>query len=285
MVDAPVAVAPAPAAVSAVAPAPSPSASDAGASPSPPAQTAPPAVAPSSAGGDSAAKPTEPAAPAHEFAPSLLDEGAAKAAEPAKPGDEVAPEAAKAGEKEAAKPVEPVVVEPPAPIVYDFKWPETILPEAVDKPKIEKYSELLNKGRVAPELGQELLDMHLGEIRAIDARVRENQWEVFNQRQEKYKAAVRADPELGGSRLKTAMRTAASFIEQFGGSPAQQKAIMDEMRASGAGNHPEVFRLFYRAGELLAREGSAKPTPPARQAPLTREQQQRSRYNGSSATR
>lgn len=229
----------------------------------------------------------EPAAPApqHDFKPSLLEvEGAPSPAAPVAPQPEAAkPEPVVADVKpaEPAKPAEVPIPEPVVPIVYEFRYPENVDQLAIDKPVVEKYTGILSKARVPVEVAQELMDLHLDQVKQIAPRLAENQWEVFNRQQESWQNQVKGDPELGGSRIRTVMRIAASFIEQFGGSPAQQKAIMDVMRTTGAGNHPEVLRLFYRAGEFLAREGQARNIPPARQLPLTREQKQAARYKTS----
>ena len=226
----------------------------------------------------------EPApAATHDFKPTLLEtestpEPAATEAKVETPADPAKPEeAAKAEEK----PAEPVAPEPAPlePLTYDFRFPEKIDRSLVDNTALEKYTSVLNKARVPAEIGQEALDLHFEQVRSVEKRLADTQWEVFNRQQEAWQEKVKADPELGGSRLKTVMRTAASFIEKFGGSAAQQKTIMDVMRTTGAGNNPEVVRMMYRAGLLLAAEPSARNMPPARQVPLTREQKQAARYS------
>ena len=218
----------------------------------------------------------------HDFKPSLLETESAPEptatetkveapADPAKPA-----EAAKTEEKTA----EPAAPEPAPlePLTYDFRFPEKIDKTLVDNAALEKYTSVLNKARVPAEIGQEALDLHFEQVRSVEKRLADTQWEVFNRQQETWQEKVKADPELGGSRLKTVMRTAASFIEKFGGSASQQKTIMDVMRTTGAGNNPEVLRMMYRAGLLLSAEPSARNMPPARQVPLTREQKQAARY-------
>jgi hypothetical protein len=229
--------------------------------------------------------PAEPVAePARDFAPSILEVEGAKTPEPSGDAPKDAPkiEEPKPGDAKPAGAVtpEPPKVEAPAAIAYEFTFPEKVAPEAIDKAVLSKYTDALNKSpvRLPAPVAQELLDLHLSQVQDIGKRLADNQWDVFNRQQESWQTQVKADPELGGSRIKTVMRTAASFIEKFGGSPVQQKAIMDVMRTTGAGNHPEVLRLFYRAGEMMAREPQARNMPPARQVPLTREQKQAARY-------
>lgn len=278
--------------------APAPTVSPAGTPPAAPGESAgatvSAAVAPAAI--PAAAVPAEPPAfvpakaaePAHDFKPSILELEGSKPADAAvetpKSAEALAADAPKPDGKatvDSPKPAElPASDKPadPAPIAYEFRFPENADPKSVDKPALDKYTSILNKAHVPADAAQEALDLHLEQIQATAKRLATHQWDVFNRQQESWQDKVRADPELGGSRIRTVMRTAASFIEKFGGSPAQQKAIMDVMRTTGAGNHPEVLRLFYRAGDLLAREPEARNMPPARQVPITREQKQMARY-------
>ncbi len=265
---------------------PAPAAPVAPAPPAPPAPPEPPAAPiPEPPKAPEPITAPEPAKPAQEFKPSFLEEGKtdpAKAPEPPKVDAPVG-EAKPAEEKKPAESGGPKVDAPPAeaappPIVYDFKWPDTIDPQTIDKAVLGQYTEILNKARVAPEIAQELADRYATDIGQVGTRLAEHQWEVFNRQQEADLARIKADPELGGSRAAQTQKNAAAFIETFGGTPEQQKAVWDKLRTSGAGNDPEIVRLFSRAGIHLAKEPEAKPTPPARQAPLTREQKQRTRY-------
>ena len=221
-----------------------------------------------------------------EFKPSLLEtptdatpetpapEAAkpdAKPAEAAKPEDKPA-EAPKPEEKAA----EPALAEP---IAYEFKFPENIDKAAIDKPVLEKYTSILNKARVPPEVAQEALDLHLEQVQSIGKRLADVQWDVFNRQQEAWQSDVKSDPELGGARMKTTIRNAARFVEGMLPDPVQRQGFMDAMKTTGAGNYKEIVRALARAGDRFFKEGEARNMPPARQAPLTREQKQAARYS------
>ena len=219
----------------------------------------------------------------HDFKPSLLE--ATDPADPAAPATEVKPPETKPGETppevkaEDAKPPEtPAEPEVLAPIAYEFRFPENVDANAIDKPVLEKYTEILNKARVPAEVAQEALDLHLTQIQETAKRLSEVQWDVFNRQQETWQTQVKSDPELGGAKFKTMQRNAARFIEGMGLSPTQIKSVMDAMRTTGAGNHPDIYRLFARAGERFFKEGEARNMPPARQVAPTREQKQKARY-------
>ena len=236
------------------------------------------------------------AKPGHEFPPSVLDEAAKPTAE-AKPGDaapakdaappadakpsdkkEPAADAAKPGEKQAeAKPAEP-----PAPIEYAFTYPEGIKPDDVNPERMGAFTGILNGMRAPAEVGQKLLDLHLGEVTRVaqeaDQRALERQWDVFTAQNKDWRDKVMADPELGGSRHATAIKTVMGLIdafslrEQTGKNPrsadtiaAERKELLDVARATGAVNNPTFLRLLHWAGDRIAREGSPRPAPPPRQ--------------------
>ena len=210
-----------------------------------------------------ATDPADPAAPATEVKP------------PETKPSETPPEVKAEDAKPPETPAEPEVL---APIAYEFRFPENVDANAIDKPVLEKYTEILNKARVPAGVAQEALDLHLTQIQETAKRLSEVQWDVFNRQQETWQTQVKSDPELGGAKFKTMQRNAARFIEGMGLSPTQIKSVMDAMRTTGAGNHPDIYRLFARAGERFFKEGEARNMPPARQVAPTREQKQKARY-------
>ena len=247
------------------------------------------------------AKPADAAAaaeakPGHEFPPSVLDE-AAKPTADAKPGDaapakDAAPPAdAKPSDKkepaaDAAKPGDKVAdakpAEPPAPIEYAFTYPDGVKPDDVNPERMGAFTGILNEVRASPEVGQKLLDLHLGEVTRVaqeaDQRALERQWDVFTAQNKDWRDKVMADPELGGSRHATAIKTVMGLIdafslrEQTGKNPrsadtiaAERKELLDVARATGAVNNPTFLRLLHWAGDRIAREGSPRPAPPPRQ--------------------
>jgi hypothetical protein len=290
---APAAAAPAPAADApiAVAEAPVPDAGAAAAE-----ETAAPAAKPADAVAAAEIK------PAKEFAPSLLDEAAKPTAE-AKPGDaapekdaakpaaakpsdkkEPAPAEAKpGGEKPAdAKSAKDLPAEAPAPIEYAFTYPEGVKPEDVNPERLGAFTGILNDVRAPPEAGQKLLNLHIEEMtrvaQEVEQRVGERQWDVFATQQKDWRDKVMADPELGGARHATAIRTVMGLVDAFSLREqddgkvrsadviaAERKEILDVARMTGIANNPTFLRLLHWAGDRLTREGSARPAPPPRQ--------------------
>lgn len=180
---------------------------------------------------------------------------------------------------EPVKPVEaapaPAVAEP---IVYDFKLPENVKPESLNQERMSSLTEWLNGVKAPPEAAQKLLDLHIAEVNDIGNRLMQAQWDVFRKQQEEGIKEIREDPVIGGSRLETAKRTCASFIEQYGGSADEIRGIWRDLAETGAGNKPRIVRLMHRAGEALAREARPNPAPPPRNPQMTMDQKRANRY-------
>ena len=277
--EAPAAIPAAPAAEAApAASAVAPEAAAAAAAPGTP-ETAAPAA-------DKPAEPAAPAAPARpekEFAPSLLDEAAKPTAEP-KPGEKPT-EPAKPADKAADKPgdgkppatPEPAAKpEPPAPIEYAFTYPEGVKPADLDAERMGAFTGILNESRVPPAAAQKMLDLHLDEVRRVEQAITDRQWDVFANTQKEWRDQTMADPEIGGSRHETALRTVMSLIDAYGqrfqgtkeprnaeAIAAERKEMLDVFRATGAANNRLILGLLHFAGDKF-REGSPRPAPPPR---------------------
>lgn len=296
---------PAPGAAPAAAPeaaAPAPAAPVAEAAPAPAAAQSTPGPVESTPSPAPAAAP-----PPKDFAPSLLDEAAKPTAEPPKPDakeatpadgqppaskEPAAPEA-----KPGDKPAEAKPPEPPAPIEYAFTRADEkgervpIGPEQIDQERLGAFTSVLQEARVAPEAAQKMMDLHLDELtRAVSARD-QRQWDVFANTQKDWKDAVMADPELGGSRHATAIKTVMGLIDAFSLRPgpdgkarssddvaAERRELMDVARVTGVANNPTWLRLLHWAGDRFVREPGPRPAPPPRTAVPTGQQRGYARY-------
>lgn len=61
---------------------------------------------------------------------------------------------------------------------------------------------------------------------------------------------VRADKEIGGGKLPENLAVAKRALQAFGSAE-----LTELLNRSGLGNHPEVIRMFYRAGRALSEDG------------------------------
>ena len=67
--------------------------------------------------------------------------------------------------------------------------------------------------------------------------------------QAEWVSAARADKEFGGDKLQENLATANKALEAF--ATPELRAWLVE---TGAGNHPEVIRAFYRIGQAISED-------------------------------
>lgn len=77
---------------------------------------------------------------------------------------------------------------------------------------------------------------------------------------------AKADSEIGGRRWDATVRDSRRFVNNMG-----TPALREYLEASGGGNHPELIRIFAKAGALIREDdpatggagGTGKPVDPA----------------------
>lgn len=172
-------------------------------------------------------------------------------AEGEKPPEPAVPEPG----KEAAPPEPAAIVEP---IAYDIKLPEGI---EVDAPQMEALKTVLSDARVAPEVAQSLVDMHVGAMQRYSEHVLSEQHRVWNETQRDWVNEVMGDPVLGGAGFKTAMASIGKVRDML--VPAEeQAAFMSFLEYTGAGNNPAFLRMMHRAAAALEEQPNYVPPAP-----------------------
>lgn len=223
------------------------------------------------------AKDTKPAAgdkPAGEAAAAAKDPKAAEAAAgEKKPEPTVAKDASKdakpaadaaAGEKSEAKaePGKEAAVEKPPARSYDaFKVPDGI---KLEDGQVTAFTGILENGELDHQArAQSLVDLHIAEIKRAGDQLAQNQRDVWNTFQNRLKDEMRADEEVGGNRMDTALGIAKSVIEEFGGTDEQVAQTLARLSYTGMGNDVGLARVLFRAGQLLREGGYVSPSPPS----------------------
>ena len=274
---APASPAPAPVAEAAPAPAPAPAPAEAPAAapevkaePAPAPAPAEPTFRPSlmetaKAEGD-AAKPAEAPAPAPE---------AVKRGKPVKAEESKSTELAKV---EAPKPegeAKPVEGEVLPPIEYaEFTLPEGFVP---DTDKLKKFTGFLGEYRAPQELGQKLVEFYATETAELVNRLQAHNWQQWNNQQDTWIEQFRSDPEIGRNKELTTLSNCATVIDHFGGTPEQRASIRNTLTITGAGNNPDIIRLFNNVAKAQ-KEG--RPVP-ANIAPVQPRSKADRRYSNS----
>lgn len=237
-----------------------------------PAVEATPAPSPSPAPVETPAPAAAPAAPV--IATSLIEQGATPPApteaEGVTPPAEDAPASTEAPAEEAAAP-------------YELALPEGIDPASIDQDRIGTLQTILAESNVPVEKGQELLSLHLQEIGRVAESVQNHMFEQFNTQQAERMAEVRSDPELGGTRLNTAMAECMQVVQHFSGGEAETAQLVAELKASGMGNSLRMLRFLANVHKSTLAEGSPVQTPTQRAPVPSKEQRGLARYNGSAA--
>lgn len=133
----------------------------------------------------------------------------------------------------------------PDPIT--LKLPDGITMAEADQ---KAFTDAVLDAKLTPtEKAQKLFDMHVAAItkHATDS------YEAFTKLQTDWQATVKADKELGGANFDAMQSTIAKAIDAIGGAEAAK--IREGFVVTGAGNQPEVVRMFYRMAKALTEGG------------------------------
>lgn len=200
---------------------------------------------------------TDPTPPAADPASSTLltDPPAATDPAPADPAPAADPAAPAADPKPAddPKPAEP----PGAPEAYEFVPPEG---HVLDEGVIGKFSEVAKELNLPQDKAQKVLDV-------MAPAIAERQQAALQAMTSEWAEASKADKEFGGEKLGENLAIAKTALDKFA-TPEFTKLLND----TGLGNHPEVLRVFYRAGKAISADtvvtGKQAPAPADRLAAL-----------------
>lgn len=186
-----------------------------------------PATAPATAPAPASTTPATPATPA-----SMMDAPAAPAT-PAAPAE--APQPPAEGTPEA----------------YDLTPLEGT---QFDEEMIGELKAFAKESNMPKEQAQKLAEMGQKSVQKYQARVAQQ----VEQQQQQWVSDSRTDKEFGGDKLSENLAVAKKARDAFGTPELTQ--LLNE---SGLGNHPEVIRFFFRAGQAIAEDrmvpGAARP--------------------------
>lgn len=192
------------------------------------------------------APPPAPAAPAPP--------AAAPVAAPAPLAGAPAPTAAPVPASAAAAPAPaapPAVAAPPAaPESYTFTAPEG---HELDSATADAFAGVAKELGLTQDAAQKVVDKmapHLAQRQAEQIKAVHEQW----------REQSTADKEFGGDKLAENLGLAKKAMDTFA-SP-ELKALMNQ---TGLGNHPEVIRMFVKAGKAISEDSfvAGKAAPPA----------------------
>lgn len=132
-----------------------------------------------------------------------------------------------------------------APEAYtDFTMPEGV---SVDAPLMDGFKSLAKELNLSQEAAQKLVNL---QAEATKRSVDENA-KAWEQAQEKWKAEVKADKEIGGADFDKNIGVAKKGLKLFG-----NEAFIDMLESTGVGNHPEMVKFLHRVGKAIKEDGA-----------------------------
>jgi Spy/CpxP family protein refolding chaperone len=171
--------------------------------------------------------------------PTSTDSAATTTASAAPAADATTTTAAPAAVVAAAAPTTteaPATPQVKAPAAYDFKTADG----KVDSSVLSKFEGLARELDLTQEQAAKMIDQIAPEMsKAQQARL--------ETARTGWMEASKTDKEFGGEKLQENMAIAKKALETFG-SPELTKLLNE----SGLGNHPEIIRAFYRAGQKIS---------------------------------
>lgn len=213
------------------------------------------------------AAPASVAAPEPTPAPEKPAEATLIGEEPPKPAEETKPaDTPKEGDKPAEQPKEEAsqsVETAPLPTYEAFTLPEGF---QIDEKELGELTKTLGEFEIETKadhakvqgLAQRLIDKHTAIVTDTLQRVHDYNTGVWDKQSSDWKEAFEKDPELGGNRRDTTLKSANALIDAYGGNEAQRKEFRSLLKDTRIGNAPALLRLLAKAGQELA-EG--RPVP------------------------
>ena len=147
-----------------------------------------------------------------------------------------APATEQAPQAEAKAPAD---AKPVAPEKYEFKAPDG---REFDGETIAAYSEVARELGLSQDAAQKLLDR-------MGPQMAQRQEAQIQAVRDEWTKSATSDREFGGPALAENLSVAKKALDAFG-----TPELRDLLNTSGLGNHPEVIRLFFRAGKAISED-------------------------------
>jgi len=129
-----------------------------------------------------------------------------------------------------------------APETYEFNRQVADAPQELDPEVITAFGEVAKDLNLPQEAAQKVLDKVAPVIQARQAKAIEEvkvNWANDSQ----------ADKEFGGENFDSNLTVAKSALDTFG-----NDALKSLLAETGFGNHPEIIRFMYRAGQAISED-------------------------------
>jgi hypothetical protein len=122
-----------------------------------------------------------------------------------------------------------------------------------DEAVLAEFKTLAKQHNLPQEAAQQVIDLQ-AKVAQKSAQIVQEQiakhWEPVGGTPDKWEAMAKADKEFGGDKFDENLAKAAEARDRFG-----TPLLKEVLNRTGAGNHPEVLRLFLRIGKAISEDG------------------------------
>lgn len=142
---------------------------------------------------------------------------------------------------------------------YQDYTPPGMEPNSFNRGVLTEYRQALNDPNPQTRHNR-ILDMYASEAKRMQAEMAQHQRTVWDRTNMEWMDQTRKE---FGSRLESELSTGKAVVEMYGGSPAQQKQLIEFLNYTGAGNNVAMIRLLSNIGKQLNvfETMSANPSP------------------------
>jgi hypothetical protein len=138
---------------------------------------------------------------------------------------------------------QPIVEEaPPRPSYGEFKLPEGV---NFDAESLRPATELFAETGLSQDQAQKFIDLAMARETAAAHR----SVQAFVDLQNQWVSEIKADPDIGGDRLKASLASANRAIDRL-----DVPGLREALNFTGAGNHPAIVKAFVRLGQMIAED-------------------------------
>jgi len=161
-----------------------------------------------------------------------------------------------------AEPPKTELGKPPEKIAESVAFDVTklTLPEGMkaDDPMFKTFAETFGDAKLDPQArGQKLIDLYTQGVKSVkDAAMT-----AWNETNTKWVNEVKADVEIGGAKFEPTKASIAKAIDSLG--PELSVAFRQGLDATGAGNHPAIWKGLAKMAALLTEGGHVTGNPPS----------------------
>lgn len=138
-----------------------------------------------------------------------------------------------------------------------FRLPEGV---AGDPESLKPATELFAETGLSQEQAQKFIDLAVARETAAASR----SVQAFVDLQNQWVSEIKADPDIGGDRLKASLASASRAIDRL-----DVPGLREALNFTGAGNHPAVVKAFVRLGQMISEDRFRPGRNAAPSAPLS----------------